>query len=135
MRYTPEREMIIKEIYSSEGHFKIDLLFSRIRGKNPHSRIAKTSIYRSVPYFLDAGLLRESMTHSGHVTYERALGRSDHDHFRCVHCGQIVEFYSPELEQAQKKICKQEKFQVLWRTNVINGYCQSCISEKGESQL
>ena len=126
MRYTSERQMIIKEIYSSNGHFNIDHLFSQIRKKNPRSRMAKTSIYRSVPYFLDAGLLRESIAHSGHVIYERTLGRFDHDHFRCVGCERIVEFYSSELQQAQKKICEKEKFKILWRTNVINGYCQKC---------
>jgi Fur family ferric uptake transcriptional regulator len=130
MRYTPEREMIIKEIYNLDSHFNIDHLFSRIRQKNPHSKIAKTSIYRSVPYFLDAGLLRESISHAGHVIYERTLGCLDHDHFRCVNCGKIAEFYSPALEQAQKKICRKENFKVLWRTNVINGYCERCRGQE-----
>ena len=126
MRYTPERETIIREIYGSNGHFNVDNLFSRIRTNNPRSKIAKTSIYRSVPYFLDAGLLRESIADAGHVIYERTLGHHDHDHFRCVGCGKIVEFSSPQLAFAQKKSCEEKNFTVLWRTNVINGYCQSC---------
>ncbi len=130
MRYTPERETIIKEIYSLNDHFKVDDLFLRLRAKNPNSRIAKTSIYRSVPYFLDAGLLRESIVNAGQTIYERTLGHSDHDHFRCVSCGRIVEFTSPDLVLAQKKLCSKEKFTVLWRTNVVNGYCQDCKDKK-----
>lgn len=127
MRYTPEREIIIREIYALGGHFNVEQLFSEIRRKNPKSTMAKTSIYRSVPFFLDAGLLRESIAEAGQIFYECTLGRFDHDHFRCVGCGAIVEFYSKDLETAQKKICEKEKFKVLWRTNVINGYCQTCL--------
>ena len=130
MRYTCEREMIIQEIYTSDGHFNVDHLFSRIREKNPRCKIAKTSIYRSIPYFLDAGILRESIAEAGQVIYERTLGHFDHDHFRCVGCGKLVEFYSQELERAQKKICEKERFKVLWRTNVINGYCPQCMKKE-----
>jgi len=126
MRYTFERETIIKEIYHSNGHFNIDDLFLRIRSHNPSCRIAKTSIYRSVPHFLDAGLLRESIANAGQVIYERTLGHFDHDHFRCISCGKIVEFSSPKLALTQRKICKEKNFTVLWRTNVVNGYCQDC---------
>ena len=126
MRYTPERETIIREIYLLNDHFNIDNLFYRIRAKHPKTRIAKTSIYRSVPHFLDAGLLRQSIAEAGQVIYERTLGHADHDHFRCINCGRIIEFYSPELKSAQKKISRREKFTVLWRINVINGYCQDC---------
>src|SRR5438552_14968551 len=84
MRYTPEREIIIKEIYRSPGHFDIENLFNRIHAHHPQKKIAKTSIYRSVPYFLDAGLLRESIAEAGHVVYERTLGQFDHDHFKCI---------------------------------------------------
>ena len=129
MRYTPERELIIREIYSADGHFNVDHIYSEIRKNNPQSKIAKTSIYRSVPFFLDAGLLRESVAEAGEVLYERTLGRFEHDHFRCLGCGTLLEFYSEDLEKAQKKICEKEQFKVLWRTNVINGYCRSC-SEK-----
>ena len=126
MRYTPEREIIIREIYRADGHFDVEGLFNCVRAHHPEKRIARTSIYRSVPYFLDAGLLRESIAKAGHVVYERTIGRLDHDHFKCIKCGKIVEFSSPELELAQRKVCQQEKFKILWRTNVVNGYCQDC---------
>lgn len=125
MRYTPERETIIRAIYGSNGHFNVDNLFSRIRTRNPHCSIAKTSIYRSVPHFLEAGLLRESAA-GGQVLYERTLGHESRDHFRCIGCGKIVEFSSPQLSLAQEKICKAKKFTILWRTNMINGYCREC---------
>ena len=134
MRYTPEREMIIQEIYSADGHFNVDQLFSSLHKRNPRAKIAKTSIYRSIPFFLDAGLLRESVAEAGQVIYERTLGHFEHDHFRCVGCGKLVEFYSKELEQAQKKICEKERFKVLWRTNVINGYCPACMNKEKKAQ-
>ncbi len=126
MRYTPERELIIKEIYREDGHFNVDALYARIRTRHPRRCIAKTSIYRSVPYFLDAGILRASIADAGHVVYERLLGRGDHDHFKCIKCGKIAEFFSPELSSVQKKLCRDEGFKILWRMNVVNGICEKC---------
>lgn len=131
MRYTPEREIIIKEIYRSKDHFNVDNLFERVRANNPASKIAKTSVYRSVPHFLDAGLLRQSAVQAGEVIYERTLGHLDHDHFVCLGCGKIIEFSSPELTSVQQKLCRENKFTVLWRTNVVNGYCQDCQDKNG----
>jgi Fur family ferric uptake transcriptional regulator len=46
LRNTPEREEIIKEIFSSTDHFDIDELYLRLRNKA--SRISKASIYRNI---------------------------------------------------------------------------------------
>ena len=107
MRYTPEREAILKEIYRFDDHFNVEKLFEKVRSRHPQSRMAKTSIYRSVPYFLEAGLLRESLAKRQGTIYEKALGRREHDHFNCLGCGKIVEFHSIQLTQAQKKISQK----------------------------
>lgn len=131
MRYTPEREIIIREIYRSRDHFNIDSLFERVRANNPSSKIAKTSVYRSVPHFLDAGLLRQSAVQAGEVIYERTLGHRDHDHFVCLGCGKIIEFSSPELATAQEQFFRKNSLTVLWRTNVVSGYCKDCRDKNG----
>ena len=126
MRYTPEREAIIREICGSDRHFTVEDLIARIRTRYPKAKIAKTSVYRSLPFFLDCGLLRESITGTGCVIYEHALGHRDHGHLRCIRCGKITEFYSPSLLAAQQRVCRREKFKAVRRINVVHGYCCNC---------
>ena len=126
MRYTPERELIIEEVYRKDGHFDIDSLFLRIRNRHPEMKLAKGSIYRTLPHLIRAGLIRESLMDDGHVCYEHTLGHQHHDHLKCVGCGKIFEFYDQEIDSAQKKVCDKLKFNMLWHIHVIGGYCSKC---------
>jgi Fur family transcriptional regulator, ferric uptake regulator len=128
MRYTRERQMIIKEICRKEGHFDVDGLFARIRGANPGSKLAKVSIYRNIPHLLGAGIIRISLSRQGHLCYEQALGRKHHDHMLCVKCGRVFEFYDPVIDKRQAAICREHDFDMQWHTHVIFGLCADCRS-------
>lgn len=130
MRYTPERDMIIEEIYRKDEHFGIDDLFLRIRIRNPTIKLSKGSIYRSIPYLIDANLIRESLTDEGHVCYEHILGHEHHDHIKCIGCGKIFEFYEEDIDKLEQKLCKGLKFKMLWHMHVIMGYCSKCLEKK-----
>ena len=126
MRFTPERRMIIEEIYRKDDHFDIDELFLRIRKHYPKARLAKGSIYRTLPFLIDAGLIRESLTERGHVCYEHTLGHTHHDHLKCIRCGKVFEFYDKRIDKAQKEICDKFKFKMVWHRHVLGGYCWRC---------
>ena len=130
MRYTPERNMIIEEVCRSEGHFDIDALFLRIRNKHPKIKLAKGSIYRSIPHLIKSGLIRESLADERHICYEYALGHKHHDHMKCIACGKIFEFYEEGIDNIQNDLCRRRKFKMIRHTHVIGGYCQSCLKKK-----
>lgn len=126
MRYTAERDVIIEEAYRRDGHFDIDNLFLRIRNRHAHIKLAKGSIYRTLPHLIEAGLIRGSLTDEGHACYEHTLGHEHHDHMKCLGCGKIFEFYESDIDAIQQKLCKKRKFKMLYHTHVIEGYCQKC---------
>lgn len=126
MRYTPERGVIIDEIYRKDGHFDIDGLFLRIRTRNSGTKLAKGSIYRTIPHLLQAGLIRASLTEEGHICYEHTLGHDHHDHMKCIGCGRIFEFYEKGIDRIQERLCERRHFKMLWHTHVIGGYCEGC---------
>ncbi|MFH1505026.1 MAG: Fur family transcriptional regulator [Candidatus Omnitrophota bacterium] len=132
MRYTPERDLIIEEVYRKDGHFDVDNLFLRIRNRFPKTKLAKGSIYRAVPHLIRTGLIRESLTDAGDVFYEHTLGHSHHDHMKCLKCGKIFEFYEPSIDKIQQEICKRRKFKMIRHTHVIAGYCKNCYTKKKE---
>ncbi len=130
MRYTPERDIILEEISFMRGHFDVDSLFLNIRKKHPQVKLAKGSVYRALPYLLDAGLVRESLSQNGHVCYEKGLGYQQHGHLKCVRCGKITEFIDSRVEGVQEDVCKKNKFKLTNSVYVINGYCKDCLDKE-----
>ena len=59
MRYTPERDGIIDVIFQEKDKFDIDELSLHIRVRYPETKLAKASIYRTIPYLLKIGLIKE----------------------------------------------------------------------------
>ena len=51
MRYTPERELIVKEIYSQDGHFDVDELFLRIADEEDVFRLRKLIISMGIALY------------------------------------------------------------------------------------
>ncbi|MBF0253230.1 MAG: transcriptional repressor [Candidatus Omnitrophica bacterium] len=130
LRHTPERDVILDEVYAKDGHFDIDSLFIRLRKNYPDKRISKASIYRNIPLFIKAGLVRESITDGSRSFYEHVLGHTHHDHMSCVRCGKITEFYDKKIDKIQEEFCKKSKFEILWHTHVIYGLCGVCSKRK-----
>ena len=126
MRFTPERRAIIEEIYRDNAHFDVDGLYLRIRLANPDMKLAKGSVYRTIPHLMRASLLRASLADDGRVRYEQTLGQTHHDHIQCVRCGKILEFHDGTIDRIQEEICAGHGFEMLWHTHVIRGYCAEC---------
>lgn len=126
MRFTPERLMILEEIYREDAHFDVDGLFLRIRRSNPGARLAKVSIYRAIPHLLRARLIRTVLTEDGHSCYEHTLGHPHHDHMQCMKCGRILEFRNEKIDELQGDVCRQHDFDLRWHMHVMGGYCSRC---------
>ena len=130
MRYTPERDVIISEMYRTDGHFDIDSLFLRIRNRFPDVKLSKGSIYRNIPHLIKAGLIIQSLAVEGRTYYEHILGHNHHDHMECLKCGKIFEFYEESIDKTQQKTCERYNFQMVSHMHVISGYCAKCRKKK-----
>ena len=65
--------------------------------------IGLATVYRVLMQFEQAGLLERHYFESGKAVFELNQG-GHHDHFVCVKCGKVEEFYDPELEKQQEAI-------------------------------
>ncbi len=126
MRYTPERGVVIDEIYRTHKHFDVDTLFLSIRNRYPKIKLARGSIYRTIPHLIQAGLVRESFADDGKLCYEHTLGHAHHDHLKCISCGKVFEFYEKDIDLKQVQLCKRRKFKMISHMHVIYGLCEKC---------
>jgi Fur family transcriptional regulator, ferric uptake regulator len=124
LRYTQEREQIIKEIFATHDHFDVDALYLTIRQKGIN--ISKASIYRLIPLLIDAGLIQDVFFEDGHMHYEHIYGHEQHCHLRCIECGKIEEFTDPRLNDIEGDLVERFGFKILDYKLNVKGLCPGC---------
>ena len=124
LKYTPERQIILRQVFSNHDHFEADDLLVSVR---QHSkRVSKATIYRTLSHLIKSGLLREAMFREKHLHYEHIYKHKHHEHLICMSCNKIIEFSSNKLENIQNDICNEYKFKSLSHRLQIFGYCSKC---------
>ncbi|MBO7441202.1 MAG: transcriptional repressor, partial [Bacteroidales bacterium] len=76
MRKTPERFMILEEIYKIDGHFDIEWLYKHILSKGHN--VSKATIYNTMEVLTASGLVLRHDFDTARATYENN-GKS-HNH-------------------------------------------------------
>ena len=124
LKYTHERECIYEEIQQIDKHFNADSLYERF--KNRGERIARATVYRNLPYLLEAGVLQKSAGSGKRDFYEKTSAKGHHDHMVCLGCKKIIEFHSDALEELQEKLSHEYKFKLVFHDHRLFGYCEKC---------
>lgn len=124
LRHTPEREVILREVFAVHEHFDVEELYLRLRHQGV--KVSKASIYRALRLFLDCGLVREVGYTDGHWHYEHIYGHGYHNHLRCLGCGKIVEFEAPGLLWLEEQLSREHGYHIISHHWEVKGYCQNC---------
>ena len=73
--------------------------------------IGLATVYRVLTQFEQAGILTRHHFESGKAVFELNHG-GHHDHFVCVKCGKVEEFYDPALEKQPEAIASKYGFEI-----------------------
>ena len=123
LRKTHERMVILKEIYSLQGHFDMDLLYKTMRQKK--HRISKATLYNNMELLMDAGLIIKHQFGKNLAQYERSYKYKQHDHLICNDCHQVFEFCDPRLLQIQNSTSKLLGFNINRHALHFFGTCNA----------
>ncbi len=133
-KMTRPREIILRAFLQTEGHMTTEDILREARRIDPG--IGQATVFRTIRLIADAGLAREACMEDGARTFEHLANHPHHDHLVCVRCGQVIEFYSPEIEQAQRLVFLYYSFLPKGHTMELFGLCPQCREleekEKGE---
>ncbi|KPJ56291.1 MAG: Fur family transcriptional regulator [Deltaproteobacteria bacterium DG_8] len=125
LKYTQERKVILKEIFSIHNHFEADELYLRLRQKS-NSKISRATVYRTLPLLEESGLIRRVIFIDKHTHYEQVYGHKHHEHLICIECGKIIDFYRKSLEDALEDVARENEFESVAHKLEITGYCKNC---------
>lgn len=127
LRATEQRYEVLEAILGMEGHFGAEDLF--VKMKSEGKKVSRATVYNTLELLFELGVVSRHKVGNVFI-YERALGRSHHDHLICVNCGTIIEFTSEEIERIQDEICKKYKFKPIRHTHQIFGLCAKCAEKE-----
>jgi len=127
LKRSAQREAILDAFVKAGHHVSVEDLLKIVRRK--HADVGRTTIYRTLKLFKEAGLASELLFGS-EARFEPVWNRDHHDHFVCIVCGEISEFQSPEIERLQEEIAAGIGFAIEGHRHHIFGRCRRCAARK-----
>lgn len=92
--------------------------------------IGLATVYRVLTQFESAGLVTRHNFEGGHSVFELDDGEH-HDHMVCVETGEVVEFFSEEIEKLQHEVARKHGFELIDHSLVL--YVRRGSGSGGES--
>ena len=108
LKLTHERQALFDELFSRHEHVEADELLMRLRAN--HKKISRATIYRTLELMVDAGIVGRVRIGEAGYRYERLRAGDHHDHLICDHCGRVIEFREPRIEQLQDEVAERYGF-------------------------
>ncbi|MCI6642537.1 MULTISPECIES: Fur family transcriptional regulator [Campylobacter] len=129
LKYTKQREILLKTLYNSSYHFTPESLNMHIKEKYPDLNIGIATIYRTLNLLENARMVTSISFGAQGKKFELA-NKPHHDHIICKSCGKIVEFTDQEIENKQLEIAQKNGFTLTSHLMQLYGICEKC-SKKG----
>jgi len=122
LRVTPQRIEIYKQLINTDEHPSAEIVYEKVRKTFPS--ISFDTVNRTLLTLsrIGAAFIVEG---SGDVRRFDG-GMENHQHFKCIKCKRIVDFYYKPFENIKLPSNLARKFTVLKKTVYIEGICDLC---------
>lgn len=121
-KLTPQREAVFQVIREREDHPTANDIFEAARQRLPG--ISHATVYNSLRYLKEAGLVHEISFGDGASRYDRETER--HDHAICNDCGKLVDFELPAAAKLMQAAARKSHFKAESVHLTLRGTCPEC---------
>ena len=123
---TRQRKVVLDVVRSGDSHPTAGEVFEAARKLMP--AISFATVYNSLRYLKQAGLVREVAFGSGASRYDRETDR--HDHAICSECGTLVDFDLPGTVKLIQAAARASRFKAESVHLTLVGLCPPCRKSK-----
>jgi Fur family peroxide stress response transcriptional regulator len=116
---------VLQAVAESEEHPTAGEIFEAARRRMPS--ISFATVYNSLKYLKEAGLIREINFGKGSSRYDRETAR--HDHAVCSRCGKLVDFDLAETARLVRAAARRSRFKPESIHLTLVGVCPECRGE------
>ena len=119
---TPQRVAIYKELLSSLEHPSAIMIYKKVSEYYPN--ISLDTVNRTLLTFHKIGLAKAVGGSGDPKRFDPNL--EPHHHFRCISCGEIIDFRDEFYDALEIPAEIKEKFVVLEKKVHLEGFCDQC---------
>ena len=119
---TPQREVVLQVVRASAEHLTAAEIYAAARRIRPS--LSYATVYNSLRYLKEAGLVREITFGNGASRYDRETER--HDHALCTRCGKLLDFDLAETVQLMQAAARRSRFRPESIHLTLLGVCPEC---------
>lgn len=123
---TRQRRVVFEVVRAGDHHPTAAEVFEAARQSLPG--ISFATVYNSLRYLKEQGLVREISFGNGASRYDRETGR--HDHAICSACGRLVDFDLPGTVALTRSAARASHFQAESVHLTLIGLCPKCRNDK-----
>lgn len=124
-RMTPQRQIIMDAICEGKGHTTLPEILDRVQHKAP--AINQATVYRSLHFLLNMGLIVKAEVGPGETVYE-IRGRSPHHHLLCRVCHHEIEIDAAPIAALQQTLQERYGFTIDANHLLLTGCCAHCLA-------
>ncbi len=124
-RMTPQRMTILHILHHQGTHLSPTEIFALAKETLPG--LTETTVYRTLEFLADNGLVCPAHIGSGHLVYE--ISRGDHHHLICRNCSGEVRVEHTMLEPLFTDLESSSGFRYIDSHVTFFGLCPECQEE------
>ncbi|MBL8062891.1 MAG: transcriptional repressor [Anaerolineales bacterium] len=121
-RMTPQRLAILHVLHHSGGHLSPVGVYEQALEELPS--LTETTVYRTLEFLKENGLVRTALTGSGHLAYE--IARHEHHHLICRACGMEMEVDHTLIKSMYQTLEAASGYKLTDSHLTFFGLCSSC---------
>jgi Fe2+ or Zn2+ uptake regulation protein len=122
---TPQRMAILHVLHHAGTHLSPSEIYQKARHELPG--ITEPTVYRTLEFLVENGLVRSSHSGNGHFRYQ--IAGDDHHHIVCRVCGSEIEVEHTLLESVYRAIEKASGYRKIDSHLTFVGICPNCVSK------
>ena len=121
-RMTPQRMAILHVLHHDGTHLSPGEVYKQAQAELPG--LTEPTVYRTLEFLADNGLVCPSYSSSGHLTYE--IAGSEHHHVVCRNCSGEIEVEHTLLESLYRLLETTSGYKSIDSHVTFFGVCPKC---------